>query len=368
MDEESTELTELHEPREGSPEKAEMIRHTRCYIVIAAACLMVFGCDPSNGVGIPAVDTYSSGTGTQSGTSETEDVSATDSDSGVETAPGTDSETEAATEAATETATETQTEPDTETETETETDEGLCTDPYLCSAFTPDNPVIGEDVSRGSVTTYGSPDHPENSVGGACNYGQTGIRYYAAIHVHVSAADSDFLGPWKDGHACGGCMHVRTRTADGWLDSFARITDRCADEFCGIDLGGAPAADVMPLGPGRYEGEWWWESCEGHPEVFDGPTALYVKDGSNDFWALVQVRNPLSQISGLFYATGENPDPSAFVAMEWAIEAENFYRVPPEMLQDDGLFTIRIDYAMAESQTVVVKGTDLAVAEASITI
>jgi hypothetical protein len=70
----------------------------------------------------------------------------------------------------------------------------------------------------------------------------------------------------------------------------------------------------------------------------------------------------------VFYAKGESPSEDDFVIMEWAIEAENFYRVPPELLQDDSLYTIRIDYVMADSQTVTVRGTDLAVAEASINI
>lgn len=251
---------------------------------------------------------------------------------------------------------------------DTETDDGICTDPYLCSSFTADDPVMGETKSTGSVTTYGSPDDPEFSVGGACNYGATGLQYYAAIHVHVSASDSDYLGPWQDGHACGGCYRVRTRTADGWQDTFVRITDRCADQYCGVDLGGAPAADVMPLGPGRYEGEWWEESCEGHSEVFDGPTSLYVKDGSNSFWALVQVRNPLSRVTGLYYQKGIDPVPSGYMPMDWAVEAENFYKVPAEILQDEGTYTLRIDYAFSASQTVVVKGSDLSAAETTISL
>ena len=286
---------------------------------------------------------------------ETESERESESESITESERETDSESESEAESTDET----------DSETETETDEGVCTDPYLCSAFTPSDPIIGEDKSYGSVTTYGSPADPENSVGGACNYGQTEIKYYAAIHVHVSASKSDYLGPWQNGHACGGCVRIRTRTADGWMETIARITDRCADEYCGVDLGGAPAADVMPLGPGRYEGEWEWVSCEDHPEVFDGPTSIYVKDGSNDFWSVIQVRNPLSRVSRVLWRKAGSRD---FTPFEWAIEAENFYKVPPEMLQDDATFEIRIEYEFSQFQTVLVTGSDLAVADASINI
>ena len=305
-------------------------------------------------------------------------VGETEVDTGSETGEDTGSETEAdagsATEADTGSATESDTgdaiepDPDVDSERDTggdtevnmETDDGVCTD--ICSAFTAADPVVGDGVSVGSVTTYGSPDDPEYSVGGACNYGQTQLQYYAAIHVHVSASSSDFLGPWNNGHACGGCLRVRTRTAAGWKETIVRITDRCADEFCGVDLGGAPAAAVMPMGPGRYEGEWAWISCEEHPELFDGPTAIYVKDGTNPYWSVIQVRNPLSRVTGISVA---NAGESEFTSLSWAIEAENFYSVPANILQDDSPYTIRIDYAQSASQTLVLNGTDLAIPEAS---
>ncbi|MBN2717787.1 MAG: hypothetical protein JXX14_18200 [Deltaproteobacteria bacterium] len=264
----------------------------------------------------------------------------------------------------TDTATDAPTDTASETVTATETDNGVCTD--MCNAITAADPIVDQNKTTGSVTTYGSPDDPEYSVGGACNYGQTQLQNYAAIHVHISAADSDFLGPWDNGHACGGCMKVRTQTAAGWLETTVRITDRCADQYCGIDLGGAPAADVMPLGPGRYQGEWEWVSCEGHTELFDGPTAIYVKDGANPYWSIIQVRNPLSQVTGM--SIRKNAE-SGYVPLAWAAEgdiyyAENFYVVPPEILQDAATYTIRINYALSEPHIISCKGSDLAIPEA----
>ncbi|MBN2803278.1 MAG: hypothetical protein JXR91_09300 [Deltaproteobacteria bacterium] len=243
--------------------------------------------------------------------------------------------------------------------TSTESDDGICTPP--CNAFTPDIPTVEDDSGSGSVTTYGSVTEPEFSNGGACNYGATGIKYYAAIHVNIETGDN--LGPWQEGHGCGGCMAVRVKTEDGWQDTFVRITDRCPDEYCGVDLGGAPAADVMTLGPGRYDGQWMWQSCEGHPEVFDGPTCLFVKDGSNEYWALIQVRNPLSRVTGISY---KKEGTTKFIPLDWAKEAENFYTVPQAILQDSSNYTLKVEYDLAPSTEIAVKGSDLSVAESII--
>ena len=62
-------------------------------------------------------------------------------------------------------------------------DSGVCTN---CDSYTAADPMLVENGGKGSVTTYGSITAKETSLGGACNYGQTNIRYYAAIHVNVS--------------------------------------------------------------------------------------------------------------------------------------------------------------------------------------
>ena len=62
-------------------------------------------------------------------------------------------------------------------------DDGKCTD---CDSYTAADPTLTEKGGKGSVTTYGSVTDKETSLGGACNYGQTNIQYYAAIHVNVA--------------------------------------------------------------------------------------------------------------------------------------------------------------------------------------
>ena len=90
-------------------------------------------------------------------------------------------------------------------------DSGVCTS---CDSYTAADPILVENGGKGSVTTYGSITAKETSLGGACNYGQTNIQYYAAIHVNVSPGDDK--GPWDGGMACGGCVHVKAKTPDGW--------------------------------------------------------------------------------------------------------------------------------------------------------
>ena len=98
-------------------------------------------------------------------------------------------------------------------------DDGKCT---ACDSYTAADPELTENGGKGSVTTYGSITAKETSLGGACNYGQTNIQYYAAIHVNVSPGDEK--GPWNGGAACGGCVRVKAKTPDGWKHVTVRIT------------------------------------------------------------------------------------------------------------------------------------------------
>lgn len=274
-----------------------------------------------------------------------------------ETELSTDTATALSTDTATDSVTDAPTNgTDDTSHSDTDVDRGVCQAP--CNGFTPQSPTLIDNGGTGSITTYGSVSDPETSSGGACNYGATGIQYYAAVHVNLDLDDD--LGPWNDGRACGGCLAVRVKTEQGWQKTVVRITDRCADQFCGVDLGGAPARDTMTVGPGRYEGDWQFVSCEGHPEVFDGPTSLYVKDGSNGYWSLVQVRNPLSAVTGLSY---QKEGETVFTPMEWAIEAENFFSVPPDILQDESQYNLRVEYQFSEPQTISIAGNALSNAQ-----
>ena len=236
-------------------------------------------------------------------------------------------------------------------------DDGECTD---CDSYTAADPELTENGGKGSVTTYGSVTAKETSLGGACNYGQTNIQYYAAIHVNVSPGDDK--GPWDGGAACGGCVHVRARTPEGWKEVTVRITDRCPDANCGVDLGGAPAADIMGNRVGRYSGEWGFVSCEGVDGVWGDSTSLWVKEGASEFWSIIQVRNPKDMVKSITIL-GEGGESRE---LEMVVGTENFWTVPQAVLQTDSRYRVVVKYRTGTDDEWKIKGSDLAVPEANL--
>ncbi len=238
-----------------------------------------------------------------------------------------------------------------------EGDDGKCTD---CDSFAAADPELTENGGKGSVTTYGSITAKETSLGGACNYGQTNIQYYAAIHVNVSPGDDK--GPWDGGAACGGCVHVKARTPEGWKEVTVRITDRCPDANCGVDLGGAPAADIMGNRVGRYSGEWEFVSCEGVDGVWGDSTSIWVKEGASEFWSIIQVRNPKDMVKSITIL-GEGGESRE---LEMVVGTENFWTVPQAVLQTDNRYRVVVKYRTGTDDEWKIKGSDLAVPEANL--
>ena len=237
-------------------------------------------------------------------------------------------------------------------------DDGKCTD---CDSFTAADPVLTENGGKGSVTTYGSITAKETSLGGACNYGQTNIQYYAAIHVNVSPGDEK--GPWNGGAACGGCVHVKARTPTGWKEVTVRITDRCPDANCGVDLGGAPASDIMGVTVGRYSGEWEFVSCEGVDGVWGDSTSIWVKDGASKSWSIIQVRNPKDMVKTI---TIYGVDTRDVYELEMVVGTENFWTVPLAVLQTDNRYRVVVKYRTGKDDEWHIKGSDLSVEEANL--
>ena len=213
----------------------------------------------------------------------------------------------------------------------------------------------------GNVTTYGGTT-PEPSRGGACNYGATGILPYAAIQV--DRLPGDLQGQWRGGRVCGQCAEVRARTPSGWKSTVVRIVDKCPDAFCGIDVGGAPAGILMGDRPGSYAGEWTFVPCDRMPGLSDGPPTLFVKEGSNAYWSLVQVRNPLARILGIRCRRAGSG--AAWTDLAWATEAENFFRVPDGVAGDSSGYEFKIELPHGAGYSLGCRGTALAEAEASL--
>jgi expansin (peptidoglycan-binding protein) len=230
---------------------------------------------------------------------------------------------------------------------------GACT--AICDASPPSIPVLSDTGGMGDVTTYGGVGNAVPSAGGACNYGATGITHYAAIQVNQLPGDGS--GQWQGGKICGQCVEVRARTPEGWRTTHARIVDKCPDGHCGIDLGGAPATDLMGAQAGRYAGSWRFVPCDSLSGVSDGPTSIWIKEGSSVWWSLVQVRNPPSAVTGISMAPGREP----WTALAWATEAENFLKIPSGVFSDtDATVRIAIAYRMSPPDTFQTRAANLA--------
>ncbi|MGE5786648.1 MAG: hypothetical protein ACM3ZE_18780 [Myxococcales bacterium] len=197
----------------------------------------------------------------------------------------------------------------------------------------------------------------ESSDGGACNYGKTGVLYFAAINVSESAGDGK--GQWQEGRFCGQCVEVTVITTKGPKQVVVRIMDRCADEYCGVDLGGEAPSAIMADGFGRYDGAWRLVSCSGHPEVFDGVPSLFVKEGSNSFWSAIQVRNPAAAVVGIDWKN--QADASKSGSFNYGSPSlENYYFVPQEVLQGKSNYLVTVKYSDGATAGTVVTSEQLA--------
>jgi len=236
----------------------------------------------------------------------------------------------------------------------------------ICDAATPTIPVLSDSGGWGDVTTYGGVGNAKASSGGACNYGITEITRYAAIQV--SEVPGDLRGQWDGGRICGQCAKVETRTASGWKSTVVRIVDKCPDGNCGIDLGGAPATDLMASQAGRYSGRWTFITCPAFVDgLSDGPLSLHVKEGSSKWWSLVQIRNPIAAVVSIV-ARGSGAMSDSVWSFPWATEAENFFKVPTSMLSDTGAVSLEIRYRDGSISRSVVHGMDLSHADTSLVL
>lgn len=234
----------------------------------------------------------------------------------------------------------------------------------ICDASPPSVPVVSDSGGWGDVTSYGGSGNKVPSSGGACNYGATGIYRFAAIQV--SRLPGDLQGQWNSGRICGQCAKVQARTATGWKSTIVRIVDKCPDDACGIDLGGAPATDLMGGAVGRYSGRWSFVDCPADLDgISDGGVSLHVKEGSNPWWSLVQVRDPPAAVDSILVRkTGAMTD--SVWSLAWATEAENFFRVPRSILVDSQDVELEFIFRNGTRRKISVPGNSLSVENADL--
>jgi aryl-phospho-beta-D-glucosidase BglC (GH1 family) len=227
-----------------------------------------------------------------------------------------------------------------------------------CNAATPVYPEILSDGGLGNVTMYSTAA----SNGGACNYGTTDIMSYAAMSVNVLPGDAQ--GQWQGGKICGQCAEVTALTSQGPRSVIVRITDKCPDASCGIDLGGSAPGQIMLDGSGRYTGKWRFVSCDGHPEVSDGAPTLEVFNGSNAWWSRVHVRNGRMATASI---TWQDAVDGAGGEFPFANDPENTFEVPVDTVLQSGMQSvlITVHYVDGTTATVTLSPGQLATAAAS---
>lgn len=96
---------------------------------------------------------------------------------------------------------------------------------------------------------------------------------------------------WNNSAVCGSCAEVMGPNGSVTV----RIVDRCPECAAGhLDLSQQAFARIAPIASGRVNTRWRFVSCD-----VRGPIALQWKDGTNPYWAAIQVRNHRLAVSGV---------------------------------------------------------------------
>ena len=120
----------------------------------------------------------------------------------------------------------------------------------------------------------------------------------------------------------------------------------------------------MSDGFGRYNGQWRFVSCEGHPEVSDGPPSLDVFNGSNAWWSRVHVRNGVTAVDSIHWRATDGSRSGVF---PFATNPENAYEVPQNEVLQSGTasFLLTVNYVDGSTATVTLSPQQLSVPGAS---
>ena len=95
---------------------------------------------------------------------------------------------------------------------------------------------------------------------------------------------------------CGTCAHLTGPSGE----VTARIVDQCPECKQGdIDLSPSAFAKIAAVELGRVDISWQYVPC-----TVSGPIRYFFKEGSNQWWTAVQIRNHLNAIAKLEYDAG----------------------------------------------------------------
>lgn len=131
------------------------------------------------------------------------------------------------------------------------------------------------EMHTGDGTFYGADGS------GNCSFDPSGDLMVAAMN-HTDYAGSA---------ACGACVKIEGPSGTVTV----RIVDRCPECPQGdIDLGAEAFAKMADPSLGRVDIQWVYVPCE-----VSGPIVYHFKEGSNQWWTAVQIRNARYAISKL---------------------------------------------------------------------
>jgi expansin (peptidoglycan-binding protein) len=141
--------------------------------------------------------------------------------------------------------------------------------------------------------------HPEQTRNGQATYYTSATGAGACMFdptpndLMIGAMNAtDFAGSG----ACGGCVHLQGPNAEITI----RIVDLCPECPAGnIDLSPDAFGQIAPLSAGRVPITWNYVPCE-----VSGPVVYHFKEGSNQWWTAVQVRNHRNRVAKLEYLVG----------------------------------------------------------------
>jgi len=141
-------------------------------------------------------------------------------------------------------------------------------------------PMCGApEAHEGEGTYYDFADGSGN-----CGFPATPDDLRVAAMNHTDYADSA---------ACGACARITGPSGS----VVVRIVDRCPECPAGdIDLSPSAFSEIAELSAGRVPITWTYEPCE-----VAGPLVYHFKDGSNQWWTAVQIRNHRHRIARFEY-------------------------------------------------------------------
>lgn len=135
----------------------------------------------------------------------------------------------------------------------------------------------------GEATYYDFADGSGN-----CSFDPTPQDLMIGAMNHVDYAGSA---------ACGACVELTGPNATITI----RVVDQCPECPAGdIDLSPEAFAQIAELSAGRVPITWHYVECN-----VSGPVIYHFKDGSNEWWTAVQLRNHRNAIQSFAYRSGD---------------------------------------------------------------